>query len=65
MVTLQFDPCKERWLLVYLHRENFDKEVKTAFKINIFIWYLQKRVVLTKDNLDRRQIEGKYKVLFL
>ena len=40
-------------------------KLRLPLKIKIFIWYLQKGVVLTNDNLARRQWRGKYKVLFL
>ena len=42
-------------------RKNLIWKLRLPLKIKIFIWYLQKGVVLTKDNLARQQ----YKVLFL
>lgn len=32
------------------------------FKIKIFIWYLQREVMLTKDNLVKRNWKGNKKV---
>jgi hypothetical protein len=39
--------------------------VKIPLKIKIFLWYLRKGVVLTKDNLARRQWQGCTKCCFL
>jgi len=36
-------------------RKNLIWKLRLPLKIKIFIWYLQKGVVLTKDNLARRQ----------
>jgi hypothetical protein len=39
-------------------------KLKMPLKIKIFIWYLQKGVVLTKDNLARRRWKGSLKCCF-
>jgi hypothetical protein len=33
-------------------------KLKVALKIKIFLWYLKREVVLTKDNLVRRNWDG-------
>ena len=38
--------------------------LRLPLKIKIFIWYLQKGVILTKDNLARRQWRGSIKCCF-
>jgi hypothetical protein len=39
-------------------------KLKLPLKIKVFIWYLYKRVTLTKDNLARRQWQGDMKCCF-
>ena len=39
-------------------------KLKIPLKIKVFMWYLQKGVVLTKDNLARRQWKGSIKCCF-
>jgi hypothetical protein len=38
--------------------------LKIPLKIKIFMWYLQKEVVLTKDNLAKRNWNGEKNVVF-
>jgi len=45
-------------------RKNLIWKLKLTLKIKIFIWYLQKKAVLTKDNLARRQWRGSIKCCF-
>jgi hypothetical protein len=45
-------------------RKNMIWKLKMPLKIKIFIWYLQKGVVLTKDNLARRRWKGSLKCCF-
>ena len=33
-------------------------KLKTPLKIKVFLWYLRKGVILTKDNLARRNWQG-------
>ena len=40
-------------------------KMKVPLKIKIFMWFLRRKVVLTKDNLAKRKWEGSKKVLFL
>ena len=39
-------------------------KLKLHLKIKVFIWYLYKGVILTKDNLARRQWQGDRKCCF-
>jgi len=39
-------------------------KLKLPLKIKVFLWYLYKRVILTKDNLVRRQWQGDTKCCF-
>jgi hypothetical protein len=39
-------------------RKNVIWKLKLPLKVKFFVWYLQKRVVLTKDNLARRHWKG-------
>jgi hypothetical protein len=39
-------------------------KLKLPLKIKVFLWYLYKGVVLTKDNLARRQWQGDIKCCF-
>jgi hypothetical protein len=39
-------------------------KLKLPQKVKFFVWYLQKGVVLTKDNLARRQWKGSLKCCF-
>ena len=39
-------------------------KLKTPLKIKIFLWYLRRGVVLTKDNLARRNWQGSQKCCF-
>ena len=45
-------------------RKNLIWKLRLPLKIKIFIWYLQKGVVLTKDNLACRQWRGSTKCCF-
>ena len=54
---------------MYLHlanhnfsfRHKFIWKIKVPLKIKIFLWYLQKGVLLTKDNLRRKKWKGSQK----
>jgi len=46
-------------------RKNLISKLRLPLKLRFLSGIYKKRVVLTKDNLARRQMEGKYKVLFL
>jgi hypothetical protein len=46
-------------------QKNVIWKLKLPLKVKIFVWYLQKGVVLTKDNLAPSTMEGKFKMLFL
>jgi hypothetical protein len=35
-------------------RYKFILKLKISLKIKIFFWYLQRRIILTKDNLARK-----------
>ena len=39
-------------------------ELKTPLKIKVFLWYLRKGVILTKDNLARRKWQGNQQCCF-
>ena len=39
-------------------------KLKLPLKIKVFLWYLYKGVILTKDNLARRQWQGDTKCCF-
>jgi hypothetical protein len=39
-------------------------QIKVPIKIKIFLWYLKKGVILTKDNLVRRHWNGNMKCCF-
>jgi hypothetical protein len=39
-------------------------KLKLPLKIKVFLWYLYKGVILTKDNLARRQWQGDKKCCF-
>ena len=39
-------------------------ELKTPLKIKVFLWYLRKGVILTKDNLARRNWQGNQQCCF-
>jgi hypothetical protein len=46
---------------------NFKKyiwKIKVPLKIRIFLWFLQKKVILTKDNLKKRNWQGCAKCFF-
>ncbi|WVZ91461.1 hypothetical protein U9M48_037629, partial [Paspalum notatum var. saurae] len=43
-------------------RSNFIWKLKISLKIKIFLWYLHRRVILTKDNLAKRNWHGSQKV---
>jgi hypothetical protein len=45
-------------------RKNVIWKLKLPLKVKIFVWYLEKGVVLTKDNLARRQWKGCLKYYF-
>jgi hypothetical protein len=45
-------------------RKNVVWKLKLPLKVKIFVWYLQKGVVLTKDNLVRRHWKGSLKCCF-
>ena len=60
IVSLQFDLCIGLWC----HLCNIIWKLKIPLKIKVFMWYLQKGVVLTKDNLARRQWKGSIKCCF-
>jgi hypothetical protein len=38
--------------------------LRVPLKIKIFMWYMQKEVVLTKDNLDRQNLGGSKQCCF-
>lgn len=40
-------------------------KMKMPLKIKIFMWYMKKGIVLTKDNLVKRHWQGSIKVCFL
>jgi hypothetical protein len=40
-------------------------KTKVPLKIMIFLWFLYTWVVLTKDNLAKKKLERKQKMLFL
>ena len=42
----------------YIERNKMIWKLKMPLKIKIFMWYLFKRVVLTKDNIARRNWNG-------
>jgi hypothetical protein len=50
------------------HGVSFDNkiiwELKIPLKIKIFLWYLQRGVILTKDNLNKRNWVGSQKCCF-
>jgi hypothetical protein len=48
-----------RFLLKYLWK------IEIPLKIEIFMWFLNNKVLLTKDNLVKTKMEGKSDVLFL
>jgi hypothetical protein len=48
----------------YIERNKFLWKLKMPLKIKIFMWYLLKGVVLTKDNLTRRNWYGGLKCCF-
>jgi len=39
--------------------------MKIPLKIKIFLWFLQRGVVLTKDNLAKKKLEGESEVNLL
>ena len=39
-------------------------QMKVPLKINIFMWFLRRKVILTKDNLAKRKWEGSKKCCF-
>jgi hypothetical protein len=45
-------------------RKNVIWKLKFPLKVKIFVWYLQKGVVLTKYNIARRQLKGSLKCCF-
>ena len=57
---------------MYLHKINQNAlfyhkliwKLKISLKIKIFLWYLQKEVILTKDNLVRKNWKGSFKCCF-
>ena len=48
----------------YIERNKFLWKLKMPLKIKIFMWYLLKGVMLTKDNLARRNWYGSLKCCF-
>ena len=42
----------------YIERNKINWKLKMPLKIKIFTWYLLKGIVLTKDNLARRNWNG-------
>jgi hypothetical protein len=48
-----------------IHFNTFIWKLKLPLKIKVFLWYLFKGVILTKDNLVRRQWQGDRKCLFV
>jgi hypothetical protein len=48
---------------VYLKRNIW--KMKVPLKIRIFMWFLHKKVILTKDNLAKRNWQGMYGVVFV
>lgn len=58
---------------MYMDMINVDKpfhhkyiwRLKVSLKIQIFMWYLDRQVILTKDNLEKMQFAGMHKVLLL
>jgi hypothetical protein len=57
---------------MYLHllnqhapfRHKFIWKLKIPFKIKIFLWYLERGIILTKDNLGRKNWKGSQKCFF-
>ena len=49
----------------YIERNKIIWKLKMPLKIKIFMWYLLKGVVLTKDNLARRNWNGSLRCYFL
>ena len=45
--------------------KNISWKLRVPLKIKIFLWYLKKGVILTKDNLAKRKWKGDKKMLFL
>ena len=48
----------------YIDRNKFIWKLKMPLKIKIFMWYLLKGVVLTKDNLARKNFNGSLRCSF-
>ncbi len=49
----------------YIERNKMIGKLKMPLKIKIFMWYLLKGVVLTKDNIARRNWNGSLRCCFL
>ena len=47
-----------------IHHNHIIWKLKLPLKIKIFMWYLIKRVTLTKDNLARRRWKGSLKCCY-
>jgi len=50
-------------LIPFQHRKIW--KIKVPLKIKIFLWFLQRGVVLTKDNLARKKLEREPEVHML
>jgi hypothetical protein len=70
---MEFSPkqtilCKSHYLaLIHLDVPNLNKRLwnlKTPLKIKIFLWYLQRGVILTKDNLAKQNWNDNVKCCF-
>jgi hypothetical protein len=46
----------------FLHKKNW--KIKIPLKIKIFLWFLQRDVVLTKDNFARKNWKGSQKCIY-